>query len=52
MWGWVPRENLRGPALFVWWPPHRIHWIGDPREAGPSRAGAAAADTRNGTPVE
>ncbi len=23
-WGQVPRENLIGPALFVWWPPHRI----------------------------
>lgn len=23
-WGPVPADNLIGPALFVWWPPHRI----------------------------
>lgn len=26
-WGMVPAENLRGPAIFVFWPPHRIRWI-------------------------
>ncbi len=24
-WGPVPAKNLRGPAILVWWPPHRIH---------------------------
>ncbi|MBN1257151.1 MAG: signal peptidase I [Planctomycetes bacterium] len=23
-WGPVPEANLLGPALFIWWPPHRI----------------------------
>lgn len=23
-WGFVPLENLRGKALFIWWPPNRI----------------------------
>jgi signal peptidase I len=23
-WGPVPAENLVGPALFIWWPPHRV----------------------------
>lgn len=26
-WGPIPKENLRGPALFIWWPPHRVRWI-------------------------
>lgn len=26
-WGMVPAENLRGPAILVFWPPHRIRWI-------------------------
>jgi signal peptidase I len=26
-WGEVPEERLRGPALFIWWPPHRIRLI-------------------------
>ena len=23
-WGWVPNENLLGPATCIWWPPHRL----------------------------
>lgn len=31
-WGDVPIENRRGPAILIWWPPRRIHWIGSPVE--------------------
>ncbi|MFH0910657.1 MAG: signal peptidase I [Planctomycetota bacterium] len=24
-WGKVPSRNLIGPALFIWWPPNRLH---------------------------
>ncbi len=26
-WGAVPAANLRGPAIFTWWPPHRARWL-------------------------
>ncbi len=26
-WGPVPVENLQGPAVCVWWPPHRAHLL-------------------------
>ncbi len=29
-WGMVPRQNLAGPAIMVWWPPHRIQWLIQP----------------------
>jgi len=29
-WGPVPPDNLAGPAILVWWPPHRAHWIATP----------------------
>ena len=29
-WGPVPLANLKGPALFTWWPPERAHIIPSP----------------------
>ena len=29
-WGMVPRRNLAGPAVVVWWPPHRVRWLMQP----------------------
>jgi len=29
-WGMVPGRNLAGPAILVWWPPHRVRWLKQP----------------------
>ncbi|MCX7934197.1 MAG: signal peptidase I [Planctomycetota bacterium] len=29
-WGMVPRQNLCGPAVLIWWPPHRLRWLAQP----------------------